>query len=313
MTSTFGTGYYGIGDYGRATPIPFTGSAARTGFGSAARFVPQPVMRVSARPGFGAKSLTNRTVWAGALSALSDLRAASNFWKGPVLNSRGCSGFGGSYYFDQSLPDHETMHLCHGRLGLGARTAWAARITLRADPARPTIRASAALTPWAVLHTPLARSGWGGRGESILTQPITLNAARIALDGRTGPVTVDVAFRRSLARPGPRGAVRVQVYAIARRLAARAEFRGASAVRATYKGNLDIGRPALRGSARMSYVWSDQTAPGREPAPAWGGMGTPEDQWKPTPGPAVPAWGGIEAPAYQWKPTPAQADIWQDV
>ena len=99
---------------------------------------------------------------------------------------------------------------------------------------------------------------------------------------RAGPFQGSPDFR-SQGRLGLSGAALGQVWTPLRPALGRIETGGRVTVHPRLVANLSTGRVSLAGRMRLSYDWSDQTAPGREPVPDWGGTGEPAGDWQTTP------------------------------
>lgn len=184
MVSRFGTGYFGVGDFGTATPIDFTGAVAALGSDSASNFEAWAVLRATGAPEFQAGVTPHFVNRAGPFQGSPDFRSQGRFWAGPVGSAR-------------------------------------------------TI-------PWAILGALAGRLGLSGAALGQVWTPLRPALGRIETGGRV-------------------------------------------TARARFVANLPTGRVSLAGRMRLSYDWSDQTAPGREPVPDWGGTGEPAGDWQTTP------------------------------
>jgi hypothetical protein len=222
----------------------------------------------------------------------------------------GHAEFGSHYYLDQSLPDRETMHLCSARLGFDAVTGWKAALRLSAASGAPEYPASARTVPWAVLGHLAASPAYEGVARYLSTQPIKLDPGRISYQGDVGVLKLATAFRRLRAQTGVQGLFSGQIWVVTG-VFGRSTYSGSVVATARLTTQTMTAAAAYEGRLRTSYNWSDETAPGRIPVPAWGGTGAPEGGWVDTPS-ALNGWQDAGPAADDWIETPAGAGSWQD-
>lgn len=288
MTSWFGVGVFGDGDFGTATIIDLSGfSAARTGFdASATKLEPRPQFYGAAAPEFVADvkpSFTNR---ADGFVASLDYVAEADWWVGPVLHFRPAfPEFGSAYYLDQDLPDRETLRLYTARTEQAARLTFKAAMRLSGAAGSLELASRARPDVFPVLRASMAALEHRGMVEMISTQPIGLSSGHIEY-GATVLARLGTALRMSRGRLDADAIVSPNVYAVAR-VRARLELLSAYTFRATFKIGLQAAYGALGGRVIVSYRWSDLTAVGREPIIPWGTVpAPPPDLWTTPPAPA---------------------------
>lgn len=313
MTSYFGNGDYGYGLYGVSTPQALTGLVGGVGFSGSAYTQPLPQLHGSTGVLGLASSVTlARTSSFRALTGALTLDGATapDLWN--VLHgATGALDLDGWAYMNEQVSDHETVRMCNGAIRLSGGVQPTALLS-------PAVSGAFALggrvrtVPQVAVYGPLGVLDLDGAAFPIVTQPIPV-AGSVSLGGALSHIGVSVRYRAVRGQIGLPGAVSAQIWPVLHRPRGQISLRGVGQTAVLFGYGGLAGQFAAYGAAHTSYLWSDQTFPGRVPVAPWSGApGNTGEDWQGAPA-VTQDWADAAPVAGPWSEAVGASDDWQEI
>lgn len=293
MSSWYGVGDFGVGDFSSDTEISFALLNGSSTAGGDIRLVPWPVFSA---PG-------------AASDARGDVRAQA--WPVAAFLA-GSSTARGHVWWILDPGNDETLFLPAAAAVAGGSLVW------RLDMAPAGWHASGSFDgALRAVVEPVARDLVAGADAGGVYTPLLIQTLELEPGPALWPSGAYLAYpqARFEGPPAPgiaHGTAHANVWVGYGLDSAASEASGRFGPRMLFKALFLDGSSDYQGTVRVSYAWSNLTAPGREPVPPWADQDDPASDWGQAP--ALPNdWPQAPKPGNGWSLPVSAAGVWHEV